>query len=387
MTTIYLSSTYEDLKEYRRVVFDALRKSGYQAIAMEDYVATDQRPVDKCLKDVAEADIYVGIFAFRYGYVPPADHSNSNSLSITELEFRQAESLKKPCLTFVVNQSTPWPPVFMDSQAAEDKGERINTFRQYLLTERLASSFSSPHELATLVLAAVSAYERENKKTEETNRQKTETAPAITWDIKKDGSPFPGLMHFTRKYAPVFFGRDAEIVEVLDRLRLPEGRFLIIGGGSGTGKSSLVDAGVLPRIEESGIGEERSCICVRMVPSQGNHPFDALLRPLHSYAERAGLNVFELAEKLAMQPDLLPEKIHEIISKGVIGHSLVLFLDQMEELFTSQNPKVSNKFLAALYEATQKGLLRVIATIRSDHLHHLHAHPDMLRILRGLDLK
>ena len=53
MTSIYLSSTYEDLKEYRRVVFDALRKSGYQVIAMEDYVATDQRPVDKCLKDVS----------------------------------------------------------------------------------------------------------------------------------------------------------------------------------------------------------------------------------------------------------------------------------------------------------------------------------------------
>jgi Domain of unknown function (DUF4062) len=128
MTSIYLSSTYEDLKEHRRVVFDALRKSGYQAIAMEDYVATDQRPVDKCLKDVAEADIYVGIFAFRYGYVPPAEHNNPNSLSITELEFRRAESLKKPCLTFVVNQSTPWPPDFMDALKKEDNGERMNAY-------------------------------------------------------------------------------------------------------------------------------------------------------------------------------------------------------------------------------------------------------------------
>ena len=95
MTTIYLSSTYEDLKEYRQVVFDALRKSGYQVNAMEDYVATDQRPVDKCLKDVTEADIYVGIFAFRYGYVPPAEHNNPKGLSITELEFRQAERLQE----------------------------------------------------------------------------------------------------------------------------------------------------------------------------------------------------------------------------------------------------------------------------------------------------
>ena len=166
MTTIYLSSTYEDLKEHRRVVFDALRKAGHSVKAMEDYVATDQRPVEKCLKDVAEADIYVGIFAFRYGYVPPTGHDNPEGLSITELEFRQAETLKKPCLTFVVNDTTAWPRTFDDAYASEDKGQRMNSFRRYLLTEKLASSFSLPHELAALVLAAVTTYERENKKPE-----------------------------------------------------------------------------------------------------------------------------------------------------------------------------------------------------------------------------
>jgi hypothetical protein len=70
MATIYLSSTYEDLKDYRRAVYEALRKAGHQVIAMEDYVATDQRPVNKCLKDVELADIYVGFFAFRYGDIP-----------------------------------------------------------------------------------------------------------------------------------------------------------------------------------------------------------------------------------------------------------------------------------------------------------------------------
>ena len=383
MTTIYLSSTYEDLKEHRRVVFDALRKSGYQVNAMEDYVATDKRPVDKCLKDVTEADIYVGIFAFRYGYVPPADHNNPKSLSITELEFRHAERLQKPCLTFVVNDRDAMDTDFMDALTAEDKGDRINMFRQYLLTEKLASSFSSPHELAALVLAAVTTYERENKKTEETTRQKTEKAPAITWDINKDGSPYPGLMHFTRKYAPVFFGRDAEVREVLDRLRLPEGRFLIISGGSGTGKSSLVDAGVLPRIEESGIGDERRYVCVRMVPSQGNHPFDALLRPLHGYVERAGLNVYELAEEMAAQPNILPERIQEIVTKGMNGNSLVLFLDQMEELFTVRDLAQSHVFLSALYKAANEAGLSVIATIRSDFLHHCHDHENMRNLISG----
>lgn len=57
MATIYLSSTYEDLKDYRRVVFGELRKAGHEVIAMEEYVAADARPVNKCLEDVARADI------------------------------------------------------------------------------------------------------------------------------------------------------------------------------------------------------------------------------------------------------------------------------------------------------------------------------------------
>jgi Domain of unknown function (DUF4062) len=153
MTTIYLSSTYEDLKDYRSAVFEALRKAGYEVFAMEDYVATDSRPVEKCLADVARADIYVGPFAFRYGYVPPAAHGNSDSLSITEMEFRHAEKLRKLCLTFVVSDDAPWLPKFIDGI----KGERINQLREYLLTEKTASFFSSPHQLATLVQAAVTS--------------------------------------------------------------------------------------------------------------------------------------------------------------------------------------------------------------------------------------
>ena len=66
MATIYLSSTDEDLKDHREAVYDALRRLRHDVRAMEHYVATDQRPVDKCLADVAACDIYVGILAWRY---------------------------------------------------------------------------------------------------------------------------------------------------------------------------------------------------------------------------------------------------------------------------------------------------------------------------------
>ena len=74
MAKIYLSSTYADLVDHRKAVYDILRKVGHDVIAMEDYVATDERPAAKCLADVASSDVYVGLIAWRYGYVPTEDN-------------------------------------------------------------------------------------------------------------------------------------------------------------------------------------------------------------------------------------------------------------------------------------------------------------------------
>ena len=63
MATIYLSSTYSDLQEYREAVYRALRQMRHDVIAMEDYVATDERPADTCLTDVAACEVYIGLFA------------------------------------------------------------------------------------------------------------------------------------------------------------------------------------------------------------------------------------------------------------------------------------------------------------------------------------
>lgn len=381
--TIYLSSTYEDLKDYRRVVFDSLRKAGHHVIAMEDYVAADQRPVVQCLADVEKADIYVGLFAFRYGDIPSAHHQNPGGLSITEMEFRRAETLHKPCLTFVVSDTTAWPPVFDDAYTSEDKGDRIKALRKYVLTEKLASAFSSPHELAALVLAAVTKHLECGPEVESSASGPRDPVTAVPWDIEKNGSPYPGLMHFTRKYAPVFFGRDAEVRDILDRMRAPDGRFIIISGDSGVGKSSVIDAGVLPRIEETLLPGSKRALCVRMLPSQGRHPFSALMGALHPYATRADLKPEAIAEELIQSPQKLAGRLRAILSNGTEHDALVLFMDQMEELFTAQTPEESKTFLGALYAAAQEAPLWVLGTIRSDHLHHCHGHPDMLRVLRG----
>lgn len=379
MTTIYLSSTYEDLKEHRRKVFELLKKSGYEVTAMEEYVATDKRPVQKCLDDVVLSDIYVGLFAFRYGYVPPADHDNPDKLSITELELRHAERLGKPCLIFFAKDDE-WPGKYFDAVSGEnERGQRITELRADLGKEWTASFFSQPYELAALVQAAIAKKVEENR-TELAQSETAESGPQVSWSIEKKGSPYPGLMHFTRKYAAVFFGRDAEIQEVLDRI--PQNPFMLISGDSGVGKSSFVDAGILPRLEESGLPGSKSVLSARMVPSQGETPFDAMLWALKTIVVKAGLNPADVGEDLTKDPGALEQRLHQIVSQGMQQETLVLFIDQMEELFTAHEAKGSSEFLSALHAAAERGALRVIATIRSDYLHHCLA-DTMLDVLRS----
>ncbi len=386
MVTIYLSSTYEDLEKHRRTVFDALRKSGYQVIAMEDYVATDQRPVDQCLADVGKSDLYVGLFAFRYGDIPPAGHNNPDGLSITELEFRHAQKLGKPCLIFMADWDALISRKFDDPwTGVAENGDRIKKLRDELDTECLASFFKRPDELASLVQAAVTKKLDELKLSPESSKSE----PDITWDIEKNGSPFPGLLHFNRKFASVFFGRETEVDEVLDRLYSPDGRFIIISGDSGTGKSSFVDAGILPQLEKAGLPDGKRYLCLRMRPTQGTDPFKSLADHLQSFAIQAGRNPDDVDKNLRAGPKEFAREVQAIVKDGMDADELVLFLDQTEELFKlrgkTENQESTYTFLSSLDHAVRKISLRVIATLRSDFLPDFYKNPKTLEIIKRRD--
>lgn len=154
MARIYISSTYGDLKDHREKAYRVLRQLGHDAVAMEDYVATDRRPLAKCLADVAECDVYVSIFAHRYGYVPEED--NPDQRSITELEYRHAAALGIPSLIFLLDLAVAWPPTWLDAFTGEgNRGARIRSLREELGRERLVSFFSTADELAQKVGVAV----------------------------------------------------------------------------------------------------------------------------------------------------------------------------------------------------------------------------------------
>lgn len=145
MKKIYLSSTYEDLKQQREAVYRTLRQLRLDVVSMEDYVASGQPPLDKCLADVVACDAYIGLFAWRYGFVP-----EGHQQSITELELREAERCGLPCLVFLLADDVSWPPELSDSDR-----RAISALREHLRQRFMVQHFRSVDQLAGLVATSV----------------------------------------------------------------------------------------------------------------------------------------------------------------------------------------------------------------------------------------
>jgi Domain of unknown function (DUF4062) len=166
---IYLSSTYKDLLLPRQAVATVLRRMGHQPIGMEEYVAEGIRPLSRCLEDVKQCDAFIGILAWRYGYMPKELGDVSTTLpsgtklgetSITEYEYRQAVASNKRPLMFLLDPQADWSANSFDAISGEEtKGQRILSLRNEISQNYLVSFFRNADDLASLVSAAI--YRRE----------------------------------------------------------------------------------------------------------------------------------------------------------------------------------------------------------------------------------
>jgi hypothetical protein len=153
---VYISSTYQDLTDYRASVDRTLRRMGHDVIGMEQYIAEGGKPVERCKADVRIADVYVIIVAWRFGYVPGRSANPPDLRSITEIELAEAQASGKAVLAFLLDPETPWPPNRVDAMGG-GAGENVLRLRSQLGTDYLAGIFRNPDDLASQVAAAVSA--------------------------------------------------------------------------------------------------------------------------------------------------------------------------------------------------------------------------------------
>ncbi len=146
MYQVYISSTYTDLQDFRAIAAKAVRHLQCRAVAMEDYLASDERPLDRCLSDVRASNVYVGLFARRYGFTPPG-----HDKSVTHLEYEEAGRAGIPRLIFILDEAVDWP----DSNCDPDPSA-IRQLRTALQEKHLVSTFRSGDELDARLTAALS---------------------------------------------------------------------------------------------------------------------------------------------------------------------------------------------------------------------------------------
>ncbi|MCX5931121.1 MAG: toll/interleukin-1 receptor domain-containing protein, partial [Cyanobacteria bacterium] len=208
-----------------------------------------------------------------------------------------------------------------------------------------------------------------------------------------DRPPFPGLMEFEEEHAAVFFGRDQEWREVIERLngrrRLggPR-RLLVLHGSSGSGKSSLLRAGVLPRLRRAG----REWL---VLP-----PLRPKARPLQAMAQGLGVALGQAGDwRTLLQQLLASGDLPELrallegwaadlrVAAGSQEAQILLPIDQGEELFTVAEEQERERFLEVLAAAVSQPLpLQALMTIRADAMGSLQAVPALANTLEMLPL-
>lgn len=184
------------------------------------------------------------------------------------------------------------------------------------------------------------------------------------FELLETKNPYKGLRAFQQADSSDFFGRTDMINRVLDRLQEPviQSNFLAVIGPSGSGKSSLVKAGVLPALREGRVPGSENWYYAEMVP--GEVPLEelasALLSVSNSPLPGIGDTLREHADGLAIGVyEALPSK----------DSKLLLMIDQFEELFTQVELESDRQqFLDLILTAVNAEDCPVIilATLRAD---------------------
>ncbi|MBI5670189.1 MAG: protein kinase [Chloroflexi bacterium] len=193
-------------------------------------------------------------------------------------------------------------------------------------------------------------------------------------------NPYKGLRAFEEADAADFFGRGATVERLVKRLSETgvERRFLAVVGPSGSGKSSVVKAGLIPALRQGVLFGSQNWLIVELVP--GVEPFAALEAALLKVAVTVP---DRFSERLRNSAGGLTELINEILPDGV--PELALVIDQFEEVYTlTADDAARARFLDSLAHlvTAPDSRARLIITLRADFYDRPLQHPGFAPLMR-----
>ncbi len=327
--TAMISSTALDLPEHRELVYQACLDAGIHPIGMEHLPARDATGVAVSLEMVQQADIYIGIYAFRYGWVP-----EGRDVSITEMEFDRAVERKtagklREILVFTAHREHAFTAD--DIEADRLAQEKLRKFKERAADGRVRREFKSAEELHRLVFQALSEFK---------GRQPY-------------AAPRTDIPHNLPRLQP-FFGREDELAHIREALD-PENRTwgALIDGPGGMGKTSLA---VRAALDCTPAQFDR----IVFVSVKNRELDDTGLRQVGDFLIPGFLELLnELARELG-QPDITkaPEDQRvRLLHEALRGQRVLLILDNLESL-----PKPDRDRLFTFVKRLPQGCKAILTT-------------------------
>lgn len=207
-------------------------------------------------------------------------------------------------------------------------------------------------------------------------RGTSSTGLAVAVDTGRE--PYLGLRAYSADDADLFFGREADVDALVELCRAPG--LVAVVGPSGSGKSSLVKAGLVPRLQVTSVSHLRHWRPVVVEP--GADPSRGFLAALLAADDAPLLLPAETVEQCRTDPGVFTTAAMAVVQRLGEHSGLVIVVDQLEQLFTSVVDEGSRRGfgenLAAL-AAHCPDRVRVLVTLRSDYLDALTQLPALAR--------
>lgn len=141
---VFISSTYEDLKEERDAVVKTVLQMGHLPVGMEMFQASDKSQWETIQRHIQQSDYYIVIVAHRYGSVNP-----ETRISYTQQEFNYAGEQKIPRLAFIIDDKASWQNDRNETGPSVKK--KLDAFKKHVKSARIVKFWQDKKDLAYLV--------------------------------------------------------------------------------------------------------------------------------------------------------------------------------------------------------------------------------------------